>query len=1829
MVIKIGMDFYVIKKLDNYTYYNKLPLPSKFKIIIEHINFLIFPYIIEYLSFSYYIYFFPNKFIITINNENEKILLIINVIINTILIILYNIDNYLGMICSNKKFTITIFEANSEQKKDKNEKNNNKFIAYRCSNIELYIVIILQNFILFLTFDNYINKKYKIIFKIIISVLLFLSILILFINKINKYNYLNFINTSINILFFLCFYSIIFDLIIFIIKYRVKKEINQIIYLLFKLFFSYISHLLLIKKTHNFLGDKIAEILFKEKNDKKEKEKYFLNSFYLLHQIMIKIFEENEIELIFLLFKYLNKHINKCNKTGCNCILIQTFINKNSNNIIHKGELKSDMSILLIIFNYLFENAFLEYNFYNNYDLTILLAEHFCHLKHNPTMSFSIISTLILKQRNKLSIIQMSVLYELNQKYIYYISSKIKDDIEKEIIIDKIEALKNKIIEDEFKSYYYNFILSNRIKKILSNYIDNISKILQYKSIFEDSLLFQFDENNESINSVQINFFKQNIKIDGLYDSPYNKNKYKKNKVNKNSYSNLYNIIYLLNKEKVYYQEVIDNVNQIQILKSMPIFMIFKYFLFFDFFNGGKIPDIILKKLYSCLYNNISSYSQLITKKEYLVLRKRYEEQNNQLNSKVYVIVEFKKELRTKYFTEDGALKLGFKQKDIINEKIDLLMPSEFCKSHHNAIKQLIIGSQIRYSISKQSYYFNRNNTRLYSSNFGGSLIYSISKSFFMILESNFNFENEYRFMLDNNFELLANSRNFEDEYYLNKKILQAYNIKILDILKIKQENLIKKFEKEYKKIQEQNLIRQAKIHEYFIPELYLPPGDKISGIKNRNNNNWKNNILSKLLNSKKNQNMDNKDEEEKENLVQNKNIKSAIKDLFNHPREIVFHKTYNMILNKGTFIENLAKELVKIPDNDLMMENDKNHYNLVLATKQLISKLLTKSELSNHYMLITIKFSYFYDKPFYFITIDDKKKSYLKLKNYIHFENYNNNQLISVAESQSIKNMNTLFNNNDNNKKSKNIDMINKKNKSKNIQKDKKVSFSRNKSNSIQTNFRKKKENNENLRILNIINEYKKDINKVKFISIIKSILSIIIIFILMIYILIIILQMKIIKRMDLILLAYYYNLFTKNLLLGIHSILLNIYYDSFLLGLSNNNINNNFILNSLTHNLKEKYHNFTDYFYDYNLQIGHDFNIIYQKRNFSKLRGYWQEIQYESKYSSELDYVIYNILSFNIADLEKDENKIDFKNFLFFQDRTKTHEKVNCVFVKLIYYLSVNYEFVFKDLLKEIEIIIYDSYKQYVSTNLTSYFLLEILGLVLYFIFYITVFSYLYFSNNIIIKNIIFLFLDFSEECFNKTKFNNSNNMISLKLKEIQYIIDDFDMILFEQYSKRINDLNKDKTIILKNDDTNNTYNNNDNADNNENISKPESNSHNNSESLNQLSLRKKLRKNSSKNILDSMNNSNKTNLLFEMKNKLMNNSSQNSNSQLLKDKLNNNSMNASKDLLTNKNDERINNSKNNVFKLNIGINKVENEDQKDIKDQILNNSNKDIVLMIKIHFIIELIFIIIVILFFSYKFQYISSFSTKFNRYFVDLPVLTDRYMQVYYYFNTLRTLIIFPDGERKKKLEDIMENMNEQIEKENIKYNDILLNNMKDYKETNKLFDIIRNSQNNMTNIIKETICKDEEACRLYLESDFNIFDSGVDFAFKTSLTQGINLYMDYKNLNNKYDIQEIIDKLFVSSNDFYYIMVSLNYFYVYIEQRIFLSFELDETDFKNTYVNNITFLNIISIIFSISMFLIIIIYVFISISNFTEPIKESTYRINCSLYYIKKYNLNTY
>ena len=373
-IIIIIENIFILKKLQNYKYTYKWPIPSKLQIIFGHINFLLFPFIIEYLSFAYYIYCLPDNFIIKSNKTNEKYILIFILQINTILIIIYNIDNYIWIFCSNKSFTVSIFEANLRTKEKEQIKNNNP-ISYRCSILGYCILIFLQNTVIISNLEQYIKTpSYKISFNILISLIVFLNIIIFFINKINKFNYLNYINTFVNVLLLLCLNSIIFDTILYFIGYRKSNLIKEVIYLLLKLVLGLITYLSFVLKSHKFLESKICEILFQEKNS--NNENYFVNCLYLLHQILLIIKDNNKIEYTNSLFQLINKHINYCHKINCNCKFFDKFGGKNyrkNKNDTSKKNLFENLNIL----NYLLESVFIETNFYNNYELTIILAEHF------------------------------------------------------------------------------------------------------------------------------------------------------------------------------------------------------------------------------------------------------------------------------------------------------------------------------------------------------------------------------------------------------------------------------------------------------------------------------------------------------------------------------------------------------------------------------------------------------------------------------------------------------------------------------------------------------------------------------------------------------------------------------------------------------------------------------------------------------------------------------------------------------------------------------------------------------------------------------------------------------------------------------------------------------------------------------------------------------------------------------------------------------------------------------------------------------------------------------------------------------------------------------------------------------------------------------------------------------------------------------------------------------------------------------------------------------------------------------------------------------------
>ena len=73
----------------------------------------------------------------------------------------------------------------------------------------------------------------------------------------------------------------------------------------------------------------------------------------------------------------------------------------------------------------------------------------------------------------------------------------------------------------------------------------------------------------------------------------------------------------------------------------------------------------------------------------------------------------------------------------------------------------------------------------------------------------------------------------------------------------------------------------------------------------------------------------------------------------------------------------------------------------------------------------------------------------------------------------------------------------------------------------------------------------------------------------------------------------------------------------------------------------------------------------------------------------------------------------------------------------------------------------------------KLIYYIIYEIIELLLYIIFFILVYFYLYYSNDIIIKHIIFLFLDFSEQKYDIERRNYNNKLMSLKLAQYKRLI------------------------------------------------------------------------------------------------------------------------------------------------------------------------------------------------------------------------------------------------------------------------------------------------------------------------------------------------------------------------------------------------------------------------------------------------------------------------
>jgi hypothetical protein len=271
--------------------------------------------------------------------------------------------------------------------------------------------------------------------------------------------------------------------------------------------------------------------------------------------------------------------------------------------------------------------------------------------------------------------------------------------------------------------------------------------------------------------------------------------------------------------------------------------------------------------------------------------------------------------------------------------------------------------------------------------------------------------------------------------------------------------------------------------------------------------------------------------------------------------------------------------------------------------------------------------------------------------------------------------------------------------------------------------------------------------------------------------------------------------------------------------------------------------------------------------------------------------------------------------------------------------------------------------------------------------------------------------------------------------------------------------------------------------------------------------------------------------------------------------------------------------------------------------------------------------LLLFLTIVVFIIYKIKFSLDCYTKFKNFFSDFSIITNRYAILYYYFNAIRTLLIYPDDERKKIYEKVMEGLQDYYQAENTKFLRVLSSDMKTYSNILDLFNLLMQSKEGLKQEYKEKVCGTITGCNTYIDSEINIFTSGIDFGFKSCLKEVSDIYLDYQQLKNKTDLEELNTTIINSENSqFVVIGVGLGSCIMYVINKIFELFKIDVANFNETFIYQIGLLNIISIVFSVLTSLFVLIFILISITNYIQPIKEATYRINCSFFYIKKFSL---
>ena len=1763
--------------------------------ILNHIVYVLFSYIIEFLSFIYYIEIFPNEFVIKKGKNVNEIVHKLFFVLNAIFIIVYNIYNYI--------FISIVNQATAD---------NSYPVKMKIPSSKLYILIILQNFSMIHPVECYLNEKINRVWCIVYIVLFFLTLIWLYFIPIKLYNFDNIVNSLLSFIGEFCFVSIVIEFILFIFSIRHENSKELIYYVISKLIIAICLYFCLRKIYQKLMLKTLKKRLFYNNPYNHPFDTNLTNSVLFLREL----FEKRNMKYLSKIYDAFVEHKKQCTNNNCGCKII------NIKNNIEKGDRMLFIKDLNIKLNYYIESILIHYNFQNNFDLSILLAEHFHIYKNNQIMSYSILQTLLHYNYKNLNRDQLIIIYETMNKYINNILREKSKKINTEKYKGSISNINKIMREIELKQ---NFNLLLKIKKAIKfmvYYSTKFIKIIEHKDNYENSTFIKIDEIYNEIKYIS---------------SPYLSKKI------------LNQILDFLSIETVYTSDIQKYLYDLEEYNKILTYgFLYKIFLFVDYFWNGKIPDKLINIFYA-FTSNRNLYSSEINPEIYQILESRYNKSFSNGLNKFYLLFKYTIGIKISYVSESLTRKLKYNQTDLINHDIDLLLIKDLIEPHDNIIKQYFILNQNYVSKDQFKYIFD-NSGYMISAKINSTLQLGINKNILMIVTIETNQKNkEICFYSNKNLNIISINKNFQDNIFLSLPLIKEFKIELKELFGIDINDINKIYKRELKKLKNLREYKIMDTREYVLKNLFKHP----------NQNNYYHIINKYVINDSSDESDKDNEEEKMLKLRCKKNISKFYKNLLTNNSNFYHFRPTDYRIDKETFLSNIKKIFEKMSSYEQDKLESKNIYNDYLRLTSNYNELFSNQ---NIFFNVKIEPRLIYDTSFY--------NGRVELYIYPFLMEINNNGQRKSYELKNIKTETDELNSTNNNSK-----II-----------DNKVGVGGGKLKKQNSNismmmfkedfkYNEEKMNN-NYKSGNNASNYFREKIKVNKTSTYKlcGVLLICIFVLLISCIVTLNYQTNLVHKNDKIFDALYYNYYQRTQFIYLNSVILSIFYE--LVNITNKNLifHNKDVLHLIGKNIEDSHQLFLRYYMDFKIELNEDFTKLYEPLESNKITVNWENSLFYNDYNSELALIVYRILNSINHDFTDDDIK-DCEILLFgrYLEIDKKQTPVNGNFIKLVYYFYINYETVLRQYFLSLENSFDQSLNDFSQSTTTVYLILEILALLSFLLFFSINIYFLVTSNKYIFQNIIYMFLDFTQS--KDYSFNNKIYNILAKKRVSNYILllneftpQNLDALKYDKEFKNYSALNNLNLKSLIEDDINGS------SVIDESKTKYSGKSKKKSKKSNKINLSNKkttvaldnntlnnsaslFNQNSNNGLLNASNNNNLSNLNKGIK--MLNDDIHNLNNKDLNNIINNsiNNVNNSTNIILNSsanNTSSVNNNSTLISTPNLissnnrnrksyemaNYSKIlkndnnssiyddktnkqqENEELKLTIDKILFQTKITVLNSIQLIIIIFIIFTAIFIVYYVYKLIVSLLFISNFQNIINDFKTLSSQYNRIIRYWNNLKTIFILPNT----SLEIDLNNTEEYFIALNSKVNYIYKYRIKRYKRISDLYDILlaSSTDKNLTSI---DFCLNHSRCEDIKNSNQFLLSNGIESTVNLYAKEITNFYKDFYPIKNDIKNKSVVMKIFITEK--YNVLSSnLNHVVIFLEELFFKYFLEDEIDIVNNFYLKIKILNIIEICYCALLNLFSVLFVHTFVTRIIYSVEIASTRINCSIKRMKVLKLES-